>query len=374
MTRRRSGKATASIDDDHARSPGMPLFSRNKQDKDRRTDPAGFSGGPGVKEYSDQPDEQRLAPDDPRKPDSPTDLGRRTWLGVARRAFTEFKDDNVTDWAAALTYYAVLSIFPALIVFVSLLGIFGQGQSTVDSLLQIAKDIGAPDDALNTLKGPIDEVVTQRGGAGALLGVGLLGALWSASGYVGAFIRASNAIYEVEEGRKFYILRPLQILVTIAGVLLLTLITLAIVSSGSVAQAIGDAIGVGSTVVTVWNIAKWPVIVIIVSLMIAALYHIAPNVKQPKFKWFTLGGFLALVLWVIASVAFGFYVAKFGSYNKTYGSLGAVISFLVWLWITNNVILFGAEVNAELERGRELEAGQPAEKDIQLPHRRRPRG
>ena len=348
----------------------MPLFSRSKT-KDR--DPEDFSGGPGTKDYSDKPDEQRLAPDDPRKPDSPTDLGKRTWFGVAKRAFTEFKDDNVTDWAAALTYYSVLSIFPALIVFVSLLGVFGDGERTVDALLQIVRDLGAPADTVSTIQQPITEVVNQRGGAGALLGLGLLGALWSASGYVGAFIRASNAIYEVEEGRKFYILRPLQILVTIVGVLLLTLITLAIVSSGNVAQAIGDAIGVGSTVVTIWNIAKWPIIIVIVSLMIAGLYHIAPNVKQPKFRWFTLGGFLALVLWVIASVAFGFYVANFGSYNKTYGSLGAVISFLVWLWITNNVILFGAEVNAELERGRELEAGQPAEKDIQLPHRRPPK-
>jgi membrane protein len=353
----------------------MPLFSRNKQDQDQDSarDRGAYSGGPGTKDYSDQPEEERLPPDDPRKPDSPSDLHKKSWIGVAKRAFSEFKDDNVTDWAAALTYYSVLSIFPALIVFVSLLGVFGQGQSTIDSLLQIAKDIGAPKDALNTLKGPIDEVVQQRGGAGALLGIGLLGALWSASGYVGAFIRASNAIYEVKEGRKFYILRPLQILVTIVGVLLLTLITLAIVSSGSVAQAIGDAIGVGSTVVTIWNIAKWPVIIVIVSLMIAGLYHIAPNVKQPKFRWFTLGGFLALVLWVIASIAFGFYVANFGSYNKTYGSLGAIISFLVWLWITNNVILFGAEVNAELERGRELEAGQPAEEEIQLPHRRAPK-
>lgn len=348
----------------------MPLFSRSKDTTRDRDD---FSGGPGTKNYSEKPDEERLAPDDPRKPDSPTDLDKKSWLGVAKRAFTEFKDDNVTDWAAALTYYAVLSIFPALIVFVSLLGVFGQGESTVTALLQIVKDLGAPPDTVSTLEGPINEVVRQRGGASALLGFGLLGALWSASGYVGAFIRASNAIYEVEEGRKFYILRPLQILVTIVGVLLLTFITLAIVSSGSVAQAIGDAVGVGDTVVTIWNIAKWPVIIVIVSLMIAGLYHIAPNVKQPKFKWFTLGGFLALILWVLASVAFGFYVANFGSYNKTYGSLGAVISFLVWLWITNNVILFGAEVNAELERGRELEAGQPAEEDIQLPHRKPPK-
>lgn len=356
----------------------MPLFSRNKQDDDQDTtrgrDPEDYSGGPGRKNYTDQPDEERLAPDDPRKPDSPTDLPKKSWLGVAKRAFSEFKDDNVTDWSAALTYYAVLALFPGVVVFVSLLSIFGQGPDTVQKLLDAIQQIGVPESALSSIKGPISDVVDLQGGkAGFALVAGVLGALWSASGYIGAFIRASNAIYEVEEGRKFYILRPLQILITIVGVLLLTVITLAIVASGSVAEAIGDAIGVGGGVVTAWNIAKWPIIVIIVSLMIAGLYNVAPNVKQPKFKWFTLGGFLALVLWVVASAAFGFYVANFGSYNKTYGSLGAVISFLVWMWITNNVLLFGAEVNAELERGRELEAGQPAEEDIQLPHKKAPK-
>jgi membrane protein len=351
----------------------MPLFSRRKDDQDTR-DPEDFSGGPGVKDYSDEPDSARLAPDDPRKPGSPTDLGRRTWLGVAKRAFTEFKDDNITDWAAALTYYAVLSIFPGVIVFVSLLGLFGQGADTVNKLIDIVGDIGVPQSALDSLRGPIEDVVNQQGSkAGLALVLGIAGALWSASGYIGAFIRAMNAIYDVREGRKFYILRPLQILITIVYTLLLTVITLALVASGSVAQAIGDTLGLGDAAVTTWNIAKWPVIVIIVSLMIAGLYHVAPNVKQPRFRWFTLGGFLALVLWVIASAAFGFYVANFGSYNKTYGSLGAVITFLIWMWITNNVLLFGAEANAELERGRELEAGQPAQEDIQLPHRRPPK-
>jgi membrane protein len=353
----------------------MPLFSRHKDDaKTDRRDPEDFSGGPGVKDYSDTPDEQRLPPDDPRKPGSPTELGKRTWFGVAKRAFTEFKDDNVTDWSAALTYYAVLSIFPGVIVFVSLLGLLGQGPDTVQKLLDILQQVGVPSSAVESLEGPISDVVDQQAGqAGFALILGVLGALWSASGYIGAFIRASNAIYEVKEGRKFYILRPLQILITIVGVLVLTAITLALIASGNVAQAVGDAIGLSGTVVTVWNVAKWPIIVVLVSLMIAGLYHVAPNVKQPRFRWFTLGGFLALVLWVVASAAFGFYVANFGSYNKTYGSLGAVISFLVWMWITNNVLLFGAEVNAELERGRELEAGQPAEEDIQLPHRRPPK-
>jgi membrane protein len=351
----------------------MPLFSRNKDTAIQERDHDDYSGGPGQKDYTDQPHQRRLAPDDPRKPDSPTDLGKRSWFGVAKRAFSEFKDDNITDWSAALTYYAVLALFPGIVVFVSLLSIFGQGPDTVQKLLDVVQGIGVPPDALQSIRGPIEDVVNLQGGkAGFALIAGVLGALWSASGYIGAFIRASNAIYEVEEGRKFYILRPLQLLITIVGTLLLTLVTLALVASGSVAESIGDAIGLSSTIVTIWNIANWPVIVIIISLMIAGLYNVAPNVKQPKFKWFTLGGFLALILWVVASVAFGFYVSHFGSYNKTYGSLGAVISFLVWMWITNNVLLFGAEVNAELERGRELEAGQPAEEDIQLPHRKAP--
>jgi membrane protein len=350
----------------------MPLFSRHKDTETR--DPEDYSGGPGRKNYTDQPDEQRLAPDDPRKPSSPTDLNKRSWLGVAKRAFSEFKDDNVTDWSAALTYYAVLALFPGIVVFISLLSLFGQGPDTVQKLLDVIQGIGVPKDALSSIRKPIEDVVNLQGGkAGFALIAGVLGALWSASGYIGAFIRASNAIYEVEEGRKFYILRPLQILITIVGTLALTVVTLALVASGNVAKTIGETIGLSSTVVTIWNIAKWPVIVIIISMLIAGLYNVAPNVKQPKFKWFTLGGFLALVLWVIASVAFGFYVAHFGSYNKTYGSLGAVISFLVWMWITNNVLLFGAEVNAELERGRELAAGQPAEEDIQLPHRKAPK-
>jgi membrane protein len=342
----------------------MKLFSRDHD----ATDTAGQAANTG----RHRPREERLPPDDPRKPDSPTDLPKRSWLRVAKRAATESKDDNITDWAAALTYYGVLSLFPAMIVLLAVLGLFGQKQATVDNLTEIVRSLG-PETAVDTFKKIIDGVVANRGGAGALLGVGLIGALWSASGYVGAFMRASNAIYEVREGRKFYILRPLQIVITIVGVLLVTLIALSLIVSGPVAGAIGDAVGLGDTAVTVWNIAKWPIIVVVVSLMIAAFYHIAPNVKQPKFRWFTLGGFVALVVWVVASAGFAFYVANFGSYNKTYGSLGAVITFLVWLWISNLAILFGAEVNAELERGRELAAGQPAEEDIQLPYRREPK-
>jgi membrane protein len=316
--------------------------------------------------------EHRPPPDDPRKPDSPTDLPKRSWWGVAKRAVLESKSDNITDWAAALTYYGVLSLFPALIVFLALLSLVGQDKNVIQAMTDIVNSLGAPG-AADTLRKWVQSVVAGRSAAGGLLTFGLLGAIWSASGYIGALIRAMNAIYEVREGRKFYVLRPLQLVVTVVGVLLVSLIALSFVITGPVAKAIGDAVGLGDTAVTVWNIAKWPVILVIVALMIAALYHIAPNVKQPRFRWFTLGGALAVFLWIAASAGFAIYVAKFGSYNKTYGALGGVIVFLVWLWITNLVVLFGAEVNAEAERGRELEAGLPADDEIQLPHRRVPR-
>lgn len=308
-------------------------------------------------------------PDDARKPDGPGDLEKPQWGGVLKRTVKEFSDDNCTDWAAALTYYGVLALFPAAIALVSLVGLVGNPATTTDTLLGIVEDLG-PASAVETFEGPLREVVSQQATAGFALIIGLAGALWAASGYVAAFSRASNAIYEVEEGRPFWKLRPLQILVTLVCVLMVAIVALALIVSGPLAQAVGDAIGLGNAAVTAWSIAKWPVLALIVSLIFSLLYYATPNVKQPKFTWFTMGGLVALVIWVLASVAFAFYVANFGSYNKTYGSLGAVISFLVWLWITNIAVLLGAEFNAETERGRELQAGIPgAEDEIQLPPR-----
>jgi len=211
--------------------------------------------------------------------------------------------------------------------------------------------------------------VRSKGGAGALLGVGIVASLWSASGYVGAFMRASNAIYEVEEGRPFWKLRPLQVALTLAAVVLITTVAIAIVVTGPVARAVGDEIGMGSAAVTAFNVIKWPVIVLVLLTIIGVLYYVAPNVRQPGFPWITPGGVLALVVWAAASAGLAFYAAKFGSYEKTYGTLGGVILFLVWLWVSNLALLLGAELNAELERGRELDAGLPAEKDLQLPPR-----
>jgi membrane protein len=304
---------------------------------------------------------------DAAAPEGPTDLPKRSWKAILKRTVKEFQDDNLTDWAAALTYYGVMSLFPMLIALVAVLGIVGQ-QSSIATLLDSFREAGLETVASNIEK-PLTGVVESKGGAGALLGFGLLGSLWSASGYLGAFMRAANQVYEVEEGRPFWKLRPLQVGLTLIGVLLLSLVAIGLVVTGPFADAVGDAIGLGSTAVQVWSVAKWPVMLLIVMTIVASLYYVAPNVRQPRFRWVTPGGILAVLLWVVASFGFGLYVANFGSYNATYGTLGGVISFLVWMWISNLALLLGAELDAELERERELMAGLPAEHELKLPPR-----
>jgi membrane protein len=300
-------------------------------------------------------------------------LAKRTWLGTVKRTVREFKDDNLTDWAAALTYYAVLSLFPAFIALISITGLLVDPKTITRVITDVVSTLG-PESAVNTFKKPIEQVANSQSTAfwGLILGVGA--ALWTASGYVGAFMRASNAIYEREEGRPFYLLRPLQILVTLVLVLMAALVVLSLIATGPVAKAVGDAVGLGDTALTAWNIAKWPVLLVVVMLMLAILYWSAPNAKPAGFRWISPGAVLAVLVWIVASAAFAFYVANFGSYNKTYGTLGGVIVFLVWMWISNIAVLLGAELNAETERGRELEAGVPgAEEDIQAPYRRVPK-
>ena len=274
--------------------------------------------------------------------------------GALKRTVKEFREDNLTDWAAALTYYSVLAIFPALIVLVSILGLVGESatQPLIDNL-----DAVAPGPAKEIFTNAIENLQGSQGAAGMLFVIGLIGALWSASGYVGAFMRASNAIYDMPEGRPVWKTLPVRVGLTLVLLFLLAITALAVVLTGGIAQRAGDVIGLGGTAVDVWNIAKWPVLLIVVSFMFAFLYWAAPNVRQPGFRWVSPGGLLAVVGWLIASAAFAFYVGNFGSYNKTYGALGGVIVFLVWLWISNIVILLGAEFNAELERGRAIQDG-----------------
>ncbi|NES16590.1 MULTISPECIES: YihY/virulence factor BrkB family protein [Micromonospora] len=294
-------------------------------------------------------------------PDSPTELPGAGWVATLKRTVREFQDDSLTDWAAALTYYGVLSIFPGLLVLISVLGLLGERatQGVKDTV-----DQAVPQPNIQQI---IDAAIEQAGRSGGLASIaaiiGLLAAFWSASGYVGAFMRASNSIYDVPEGRPIWKTLPIRLGVTaVIGVMLLASAVI-VVFTGGLAEKAGNAIGLGSTAVTVWNIAKWPVLLVLVSLMFAILYWASPNARHGGFRWVSPGGVLAVVIWLVISGLFALYVGNFGSYNKTYGALAGVIIFLIWLWLSNIAILLGAEFDAELERSRAIQAGHPADKE-----------
>ncbi|WP_235012835.1 YihY/virulence factor BrkB family protein, partial [Kocuria rhizophila] len=306
-------------------------------------------------------------PDHDSKPDSPGKLKGQSWGYVLKRALSEFTKDGCTDLAATLTYFAVLSIFPALLALVSLLGVFGQGEATTKAILDFLNQY-APSSLVELLSEPISQLTTQSG-AGLALVVGVAGALWTASGYTGAFSRSMNRIYEVSEGRPFWKLKPVMLLITLIVVLIVAAIMVMVLLSGDLAQTLGDAVGLGSTAVTVWSWVKIPVALFLLVLLIAILFYATPNVQQPKFKWMSPGAAIVLVFMIVAGLGFAFYVSNFASYNATYGVIGSVIILLLGLWIMNNALLFGAEVDAELERGRQLQGGIRAERTIQLPPR-----
>jgi membrane protein len=260
-----------------------------------------------------------------------------------------FKANQLSDWAAALTYYGLLALFPAVIALVSIIGLVGDAETTTRKVTEVITEIG-PDSAADTFRGPVESIATHRGTAGVAFALGLAIALWSASGYVGAFMRASNVIYETDEERPFFKLRPLQVAITLAMVLLAALLALGLVLTGPIVSAIADPLGVGSSAVTLWEILKWPVMALIFVLMVSVLYYTSPDADLRGFRWVTPGSAVAIVVWAIASAAFALYVANFGSYDKTYGALGGLVALLVWLWITNLAILFGQQLNAQLER------------------------
>ncbi|OEJ41515.1 ribonuclease BN [Streptomyces agglomeratus] len=293
-------------------------------------------------------------------PDQPTDMRKKSWWAVLRRTVAEFKDDELSDRAAGLTYYGVLSLFPALLVLVSLLGIAGESatKSILDNLRRMT-----PGSARDVISGAVEQL-QGNGGTGSVLAIaGLLGALWSASGYVAAFIRASNAVYDMPEGRPVWKVLPVRVGVTLVLMVMACVSALIVVFTGGLARQLGAALGIGNSALTVWSIAKWPVLVLLVTVMVAILYWASPNAKGRGFKWVTPGSFLALVIWMIASGGFALYVANFGSYNKTYGTLAGVIVFLVWLWLTNLAILLGLEFDAEMARERAIIGGHPADEE-----------
>ncbi|OON80038.1 YihY/virulence factor BrkB family protein [Streptomyces tsukubensis] len=300
------------------------------------------------------PDIERAAPD------GPGELHRKSWWAVLRRTVKEFQDDELADRAAGLTYYSVLSLFPALLVLVSLLGIAGESatKKILDNLQQLT-----PGSARQVISDAVEQLQASSGTGSVLAVVGLLLALWSASGYVGAFIRSSNAVYDIPEGRPLWMVTPLRLAVTVAMMLLACLSALIVVFTGGIARQAGAALGIGDAALTVWSIAKWPVLILLVIIMIATLYWASPNAKGRGFRWVSAGSFVALVIWLAASAGFALYVANFGSYNKTYGTLAGVIIFLMWLWITNLAILLGLEFDAEMARERAIVGGLPEEEE-----------
>jgi membrane protein len=315
-------------------------------------------------------DETPPEPEPVVEPDYPPPPKRKA-LFVLKRTFREFGDDGSTDLAAALTYYSVLAIFPGAIALLSLVGLLGQTpQDSVNKIMEILNPLISSTSTQTSIENRLLDLASA-GGAGIGLVVGIAGALWSASGYVGAFSRAMNRIYEVEEGRPFWRMRPMQLIVTVTTVALSALALVILIVSGPVAASVGKAIGVGDDLVTVWNIAKWPALAVVVMVVVAILYWATPNVQFTRFRIISVGSFVAILIWLVASVGFAFYIATLGSgsYNKTYGSLAGVIIALLWLWITNVALLFGAELDAELERGRELGIGLAAEETLQLPVR-----
>ncbi|QJT02956.1 YihY/virulence factor BrkB family protein [Streptomyces asoensis] len=291
-------------------------------------------------------------------PDKPTDLPKRSWGAVLKGTLKEFKKDELADRAAALTYYSILALFPALLALVSLLGIVGQSatQAVLDNIQKLA-----PGAAQDILRNAVQQM-QGKGGVGSIMAiVGLVLAVWSASGYVAAFIRSANAVYDIPEGRPVWKVLPVRVGVTVVLMVMAVISALIVVFTGSLARQVGTTLGVGDAALTVWSIAKWPVLVVLVTVMIAVLYWATPNARVRGFRWVTPGSFLALLIWMAASAGFALYVANFSSYNKTYGTLAGVIIFLVWLWITNLAILLGLEFDAEMVRQRAVAGGHPAD-------------
>jgi len=306
-------------------------------------------------------------PDDAAKVSWPTQIRKQTWVYVLRRTMHEFGQDGGIDAAAGLTFFAVLSVFPAALAIVSLIGVIGDGPATVDRLLSLLDQV-APGAVTETLRRPLDDIATTSA-ANLTFVIGVLAALWSASAYVSAFGRAMNRIYEVDEGRPYWKRKPAQLAVTALLITLVLLSAAIVVVSGPILRTIGEALGIGNTAVTVWDTAKWPVLTAAVIVIVAVLYATTPNIQQPRFRWLSLGAVLAIVLLAAASAGFAFYVANFSTYNQTFGTLAGVIIFLIWVFLVNVSLLLGAEFNTELERGRQLQAGIPAETQLQLPPR-----
>ncbi|MGN9759934.1 YihY/virulence factor BrkB family protein [Streptomyces sp. SD31] len=346
------------------------LKSRHKDHRARRSPPPPPAPDrAGQDAAGAETSQERFGPDpqvEREAPDTPTELPGRSWGAALKGTLREFKDDELTDRAAALTYYGVLSLFPALLVLMSVLGLVGRSAS--DKVLENINQL-APGSARDILTTAVEQL-QGNGGLGSLMAVvGLVLAVWSASGYVAAFIRTSNAVYDMPEGRPVWKILPIRLALTVALMVLAVISALIVVFTGALARQVGTTLGIGDTALTVWSIAKWPALAVLVTTMIAILYWAAPNARVRGFRWITPGSFLALLIWMIASAGFAFYVANFASYNKTYGTMAGVIVFLIWLWVGNLAILLGLEFDAEAVRQRAIAGGHPPDEEPYTPPR-----
>lgn len=288
----------------------------------------------------------------------------RTVRLVLARSVGEFLRDRGPDQAGSLTFYGVLSLFPAILVMVSLLGVFGQGARTVDAIMAMLSDI-APPEVLDPIRGPIESLVIAPA-AGTALVIGMVVGLLTASRYVWALGRVMNGVFGIEEGRPLWRLLLIGILLTALLIVLVAVGGLALVFTGPVAQTVGGWIGLGETALAVWGVAKWPAALVSAVLALAVLYRFAPNVAGRKFHWVSLGAAGALVVIGAATAGFGFFVSNFGDFNRAYGSLAGIIVFLLWLWMVNMAVLFGVRLDAEVMRVRQLRAGIHAEEAVQV--------
>ena len=287
---------------------------------------------------------------------------------VIKRTVIAFYDNQMTHHAAALTYYGLMSLFPALLVAVSLLGLLGQYPETYDAIIGAIREV-SPDATIDTFDSALRTALEHKGSAAVAFVVGLLVALYGTTGVLEAARRALNVAFEVENGRSF-LQRKATDIVSSVVLMVLVLITLVLVFvGGGFAEAVFDLIGLGSTAEEVWAVARWPAAVATAMLVFSWVYYVTPDVEQRSFRWVTPGAAVGVAIWMLASAAFAFYLANLNDLNATYGSFGAALVLIFWLWLSNVAMLFGAQLNAEIERQQQLAEGVPPARTLDLPER-----
>ena len=294
----------------------------------------------------------------------PLQLPRRTWPATVRRTLQEFLEDHLLQWAAALTFFGVISLFPALLAMVALLGLIGA--PALEPLIENVSEL-APGAARDITLEALRRIEDGADRSSLSFTLAVAAALWSASAYVGAFIPAANVVWEVEESRPIWKKLLLRIGLTVALLLLIVATALTVLLTGPIAEQLGALAGVGEAAVELWELAKWPFLALVMMLLLSILYWVAPNVRHPGWRWVLPGSVLAVGVAIVASAGFTLYIAHFGRYNATYGAIGGVLVFMLWLWLTNIAILLGAEFNAEIERALAIDGGSPHDPGVPEP-------